>query len=413
MADLVPLDANAGIVIVGAGIAGVRAALTLRECGFAGSIKLLSDEPETPYDRPPLSKAVLLDPEGEQHIGLDPNGELAAAGVELVLSARCVEIDRANGRVILESGAALDYDRLILATGSSVRTIATLPPGATGVHYLRSLGDALTLRAALAAPRRVAVVGAGVIGLEVAASLSVLGHDVAVIDPASRVMSRSASPVVGAFLEQRHRAEGVKLHLETTIESISRDGAAFGLTLSNGQTLDADMVVVGVGVSPNSALGAACGLEVVPQGIVVDAQGRTSDPAIYAAGEVAFHVNVHLGRHDRQETWAHAAAHGEHVAHAIMGREDGYGELSSYWSDQYDVNLQVVGDPIAGHDVVRGDLSTGQGVVFHLAEGRMVGVSAINSPRDLRVARKLLGGTISDPEQLSDPGFDLKSADVS
>lgn len=397
------------IIIVGAGISGVRAALTLRDSGFEGKITLLSEEAHPPYDRPPLSKGVLTDPEGEKRIALDPNSELAAKGIDLIAPARCAEIDRAARVVRLGSGASLRYDRLILATGSSVRTIAALPPGAPGIHYLRTLDDALALRAASGQPRRIAVVGAGVIGLEVAASLTAKGHHVTVVDPASRVMARSTSPVLSEFLRRRHTAEGVDLRLERSVVAVARDADRLLLTLTDGSELPVDLVVVGVGVVPNAALGEACGLETGPGGIMVDAQGRTTDEAIYAAGEVTFHMNAELGRHDRQETWAHAAAHGEHVARAIMGGDDGYRERASYWTDQYDIAVQVVGDPIGDEDVVRGDLDQGGGLIFHLKEGRVAGISAINAARQLRTARKMLGIAVADAQVLADPAVDLKT----
>lgn len=397
------------IVVVGAGIAGVRTALTLRESGYEGGIQLVSDEPHAPYDRPPLSKSVLIEPDGHDRIRLDPDRQLELGGVELIAGDRCVAIDRGANAIALASGRTLPYDRLVLATGSKVREIEALPASMQGVHYLRTLDDALALKQATSSACEVAVVGAGVIGLEVAASLRGQGHRVTVLDPASRVMMRSASPPLAEFLERRHRAEGVDLRLGVVAETVARVGNKFTLTLSDGHLLSADVVVVGVGVMPNDELGRAGGLETGPSGIVVDAQGRTSDPAIYATGEVAFHFNDHLGRHDRQETWAHAAAHGEHVARAILGADDGYRERSSYWTDQYDINVQVVGEPIGEKDVLRGDLAHGSGLIFHVARNVIAGVTAINAVRDLRTARKLIGARIEDSARLADVTIDLKS----
>lgn len=395
---------EAKIVIVGAGIAGLRTALTLRGYGFEGSITLLNAERHDPYDRPPLSKSVLVT--GEEGIVLDPRGELAANKIEVISCAKCIAIDRSVRVVELEDGERRTFDRLVIATGSSIRILAEMPPGTPGIHYLRTLDDARGLRKVLGQPSSFAIVGAGVIGLEVAASLRGLGHRVCVIDPASRVMARSASPPLGAYLQQRHINEGVDLRLETSIASYARCKDGIALMLRDGSEVIADQVVVGIGVIPNSDLGTQCGLETVPQGIVVDASGRTSDPAIYAAGEVAYHRNVLLGRHDRQETWAHAAAHGEHVAKAIMGCTDGYSELSSYWTDQYDLNVQVFGAAIGERDIVRGDITNG-GLIFHLVEARVAGVTAINAVRELRAAKKLVGRSI-DPDRLADISEDIK-----
>lgn len=396
------------VIIVGAGIAGVRLALTLREGGFSGAVRLISDEQHLPYDRPPLSKSVLVDPEGHKHISLDPEQQLTSERIELLTGTRCVAIDRSDRAVDLASGARVSYDRLVLATGSTVRTVKGFPPGMPGVHYLRTLDDALALKRAAREKRRIAVIGAGVIGLEVAASLVSQGHRVTIVDPASRVMARSASIPLGEHLERRHRSEGVDIRLNTVVEVAEAVGDGFELSLSGGHTLSVDLVIIGVGVFPNDDLARSSGLETQPHGIVVNAQGRTSDAAIYAAGEVAFYFNDELGRHDRQETWAHAAAHGEHVARAILGADDGYREQSSYWTDQYDISVQVIGQPSGERDIIRGALAHGSGLIFHVDRDSLVGVSAINAVRELRVARRLIGLHFDNPSLLADTGVDLK-----
>lgn len=395
------------VVIVGAGIAGVRCALALREAGFVGAVKLLNAEEHVPYDRPPLSKAILAGEQGMARIVLAKPGELEKARIELISNACCTRIDLATHQVELANGDMIGWDRLVLATGSAVRTLPDLPQGAPGVHYLRTLDDAQRLRARIETVKAVAVVGAGVIGLEVAASLTSLGVAVTVIDPGPRVMARSASPPLSDLLLARHQAAGVRFHLGTTATSIKREGNGFALTLSDGSELPVDDIVVGVGVDPRCDLATGCGIAADKFGILTDEHGRTSDPMVYAAGEVAYHINVALGRYDRQETWAHAAAHGEHVGHAIMGRDDGYAELSSYWTDQYDLAIQVHGVPIGEVDIVNGDLSADGGLVFHLVDGAIGGVTSINAVRQLRTARKLIGRTI-DPALLADPTTDFK-----
>lgn len=396
------------VVIVGAGLAGVKVAETLREVGFPGRVVLVGEEPHPPYDRPPLSKAVLLTEGHEKEIGLSPDGGLEMLNVELRLGCAVTAIDRQARRVHLSNCEPLIYDRLVLATGSSLRMLGDLPAGRPGVHYLRCLDDALALRAALAGACRVVIVGAGVIGLEVAAAAAKSNRTVSVIDLASRVMSRAASTPISDFISARHRAHGVDIRLGVSVVSVSEDEGGLHLALSDGGDLAADVIVVGIGVTPNDRLARDCGLDVEDGGIVVDAHGMTSDPAIYAAGEVALHFNDLHGRHDRQETWAHALAHGEHVGRSLVNPEAGYAELSSYWSDQYDFSLNVVGAPTGDEDVVRGDPVSGKFLVFHLADGRVVGVSAVNDARNLRAAKGLIGTRV-DPALLADAGQDLKA----
>lgn len=400
--------ADQALVIVGAGLAGVKVAETVREAGFPGRVVLVGEEPHPPYDRPPLSKAVLLTDGHEHEIGLAPDGALEALNVELRLGRAATQIDRAARLVRLSDGEAIAYDRLVLATGSSLRILDELPPGRPGVHYLRGLDDALALRAALARARRIAIVGAGVIGLEVAAAAAKADRTVTVIEAARRVMSRAASAPVSDFVSRRHQAAGVELRLGVTVAGVSEGGEGLDLRLSDGELLGADIVVVGVGVVPNDRLARECGLAVEAGGILVDAYGMTSDPAIYAAGEVALHYNNIHGRHDRQETWAHALAHGEHVGRSLVDPDLGYGALSSFWSDQYDLTLNVVGAPIGEEDVVRGDPETGRFLVFHLVEGRVAGVSAVNDARSLRAAKGLIGAAV-DTHLLTDVGQDLRA----
>ena len=404
-----PLSAGQTVVIVGAGLAGLRAAEGVRGAGFTGRVVLVGEEPHQPYDRPPLSKSV-LQTEGEEHvIALSPDGGLASLGVELKLGQRAVSIDRGAHEVVLADGERLGFGRLVLATGSRVKPLEMLPPGAPRVHYLRGLDDALALRSALAGGAKVAVVGGGVIGLEVAAAARGRGCVVTVLEATDRVMARAASPVISDFFRRRHTEQGVDLRLGVTVTHAGvEDGDRAMLRLSTGDALVVDVVVVGVGVMPNIELARDCGLEIRDGGVAVDAFGATSDPAIFAAGEVATHFNHLHGRHDRQETWNHAAVHGEHVGRSLVSPEDPYGDLASYWSDQYDINLQIVGAPIGEIDVVRGDPFSGKFLVFHISAGRIVGVSAVNSARELRAAKRLMGSPRTpDLEALADPAADL------
>lgn len=402
------LGKDSTIVIIGAGLAGIRVAFGAREAGFEGRILLCSDEAHAPYDRPPLSKAILMQDGHEKKIGLAPEAELESARIELRLSCRCETIDREAREIVLSGGERVSYDRLVLATGSSIRILPDLPYGATGVHYLRTLDDALALKRDMAVAKSIAIVGAGVIGLEAAAVMASSGRSVMVIDPASRPMARAASPALSDYLEARHRAEGVDFQFGTHLSEVDLlENDRRLLRLANGVAFTADLILVGVGVTPNAALAIGAALAVDPCGVLVDGQGRTSDPAIYAAGEVAYHFNGGMGRHDKQETWAHAAAHGEHVGHALMGVIDtDYSDMPSYWTDQYDIAVQVAGTGIGEQDVVRGDPASGSFVILHLIAGTIAGVTAVNAVRELRNARKLIGRTV-DPLMLGDETVSL------
>lgn len=394
------------LVIVGAGLAGLRAAEGAREAGFSGAIVLIGEEARAPYDRPPLSKTVLLDGVGEAEIALAPDEALTQLSVDAKFGSRVVSIDRAARTVMLQSGESVRYDRLVLATGSRIRPMPALPPHMAGVHYLRTLDDALALRAAIASANRIAIVGGGVIGLEVAAAASVSNKSVTVIEMQSRVMARTSACVVSDYFEARHRQAGVDFRFGATITDAVASKGVLMLALSDGGALEADLAVVGIGVEPNSEIARDAGLVLERGSIIVDAFGRTSDEAIYAAGEVTLHYNAFYGRHDRQETWAHAAAHGAHVGRSIVAEADEYAEVHSYWTDQFEINLMNYGAAEGDESIVRGDPASGKFLVFHITGGKIAGVTTINSQRELRAAKKLLGCE-SQSALLADPATPL------
>jgi 3-phenylpropionate/trans-cinnamate dioxygenase ferredoxin reductase component len=401
---------NAGIVIVGAGIAGVQAAEGLRKAGYDGALTLVGAEPHMPYDRPPLSKEVLLRAGAENTIALRDENFFAANKIDVMLGKRVCAIERPDRRVVLEDGSRLDYVKLVLATGSRPRVLAGLSPQAPGVFYLRTLADSLMLRATLARGGRVAIVGGGVIGLEVAAVAAGRGLAVTVIEAASRVMARAASPVIGAYLAKRHQEHGVAIRCGVSVDSARQDGdGCWRLALNDGCVVEAEIVVVGVGVVPETSLAGAAGLQVAKEGVVTDGFGRTDDSNIYAAGEVAYHVNgLEKGR-QRQENWHHAAAHGAHVGRALIAPDTCYSEICGYWSDQYDTHLMVSGLPAGDVDVVRGDVTTNRFVVFHLVGGVVAGASAVNAAPELRVAKLLVRNRARVPaSELQDPSTDLR-----
>lgn len=401
--------AAARLVIVGAGLAGLRVAEGARAAGYDGHIVLVGEEPHMPYDRPPLSKAFLLRQSERDQISLLHPKRLEELNIELKLGRAATAVDRPRRAVLLEDGDSVHYDRLVIATGSSPRAVPQLPPDRSGVHYLRSLDDATALREGLVTARQILVVGAGVIGLEVAAAAMQNGRRVTVVEAGNRVMSRAAAPAVTDFITRKHRQAGVDLRLGVHVSHVEQMTQSYSIHLSDGAVLSCDLIVVGIGVMPNDSLARNCGLEVRPGGILVNSYGMTSDPAVFAAGEVALHFNARQGRHDRQETWAHASAHGEHVGRSLIAPSRPYEELGSYWSDQYDFTLNVIGVPIGDCDVVRGDSRADQLVVLHLQDGRVAGASSINAARELRAARALIDVERRfDPEVLANPETDLR-----
>lgn len=405
------MSAHAPIVIVGTGIAAVQAAAALRKSGYAEELILIGAEKHLPYNRPPLSKEVLQKRWPPSRIVLRPESFYSSNRIELRTGAPASRIDRRAQRVELTDGTQIDYAKLLLATGSTPSALPALPIGSPDVYYLRSLDDSLALRERLSAGCRLGIVGGGVIGLEVAATAIKAGCQVFVIEAAARVMGRAACPELSDFIAQRHRAAGVELRCGVALQRVARCASGWQLTLSSGETLPADAVLVGIGVKPCTTLARDSGLAISEHGILADEWGRTDDPNIHAAGEVAHHVNMFRGRRERQENWLHAAAHGELVGRALTGAVSGYHDPCGYWTDQYDLSIQSAGLPRAEQNVVRGDPATAKFIIYHLDQGVVVGATAVNALSDFRLAKELIKRQRRiAPERLADPEADLTSA---
>ena len=387
-----------GILIVGAGECGIRAAFALREKGHAGPITLVGAEPSLPYERPPLSKGVAS---GPKHIRRE--SAYAEAGIELRLGTRVDAIDAAAKEVRLSDGARLDYDRLLFATGARAR----LFPGMEGCLTLRTDADAMRIVRRFAAGTRVGVVGGGFIGLELAATARLAGADVTVVEAAPRLMARAVPTDVAAAVEARHRREGVDVRTGTPVAAA--DGAT--ITLGDGTRPDFDLVIAGVGSLPETDLAKAAGLA-VDDGIVVDGAFRTSAPDVYAAGDCCRFP--WRGRRVRLESWRAAQDQGEHVAAAMLGEAADYVGVPWFWSDQYDLTLQVAGLFDPGRETLRRTSSDEAFLVFQLDDGArplaVAGVGPGNSiAKDVRLAEKLIELEAPvDPASLSDPSVDLK-----
>ncbi|HDR8985368.1 TPA: FAD-dependent oxidoreductase [Burkholderia vietnamiensis] len=398
-------------VIVGAGHAARRTAEALRARDADAPIVMIGAERELPYDRPALSKDALLNDDGEQRAFVRDAAWYDAQRIALRLGTRVDAIEREAQRVRLDDGTTLPYAKLVLATGSRVRTFGGPIDAGVAAHYVRTVADARALRAQLVRGRRVAVLGGGFIGLEVAAAARQLGCNVTVIDPAARLLQRALPEVVGAYAHRLHDERGVGFQMATLPRAIRAAAGGGAIVETDRGDVHADVVVVGIGVLPNVELAQAAGLD-VDNGIRVDAGCRTADRAIFAAGEVTMHFNPLLGRHVRIESWQVAENQPAVAAANLLGADDAYAELPWLWSDQYDCNLQMLGLFGAGQTtVVRGDPARGPFTVFGLGDdGRIVAAAAVNLGRDIGAARRLIAaGAMPDPQQLADPTVGLKT----
>jgi 3-phenylpropionate/trans-cinnamate dioxygenase ferredoxin reductase subunit len=395
------------IVIIGAGQAGAQAVQSLRAEGFGGGITLIGEESWPPYQRPPLSKAYLLGQFERPRLFLKPDSFYAEAGCELRLNARARAIHRAERLVEMESGPSIAYDKLLLATGTRVRKLTC--PGAElpGVHYLRGIDDVDALQAVFQSGARLAVVGGGYIGLEVAAVAAKRGLDVTVFEAMDRLMARAVSPQLSAFYAAEHAKAGVKLMLRTGVEAIQGTDRVEGIR-AGGTVYPADIVLVGIGVLANDDLARVAGLG-CEDGIIVDKNARTGDAHIWAAGDCTRHVG-HEGHAIRLECVQNAIDQAKHAALAMVGRPKDYSEVPWFWSDQYDLKLQIAGLARPTDMIVqRGDPANRKFAVFHLRDGAVAAVEAVNAAPEYMIGKKLVAeGRRIAPERLADLSVPMK-----
>ena len=398
------------IVVIGAGQAGGWAARTLRDEGFEGGVVVIGEEPYPPYERPPLSKEVLLGKEPADSSYLWPEGSFDELGIELRTGVGATAIDRAARTVALSDGGSIPYRKLLIATGGRVRRLPVEGAELEGVHYLRGIDDSEAIRGDLGEGTKLVVIGGGWIGLEVAAAARMLGAEVTVVEALDRLCGRALTPELAAWLLDVHRGRGVDVRLGATVEALTGEGRVSGARLSGGETLAATAVVIGIGIVPNVELAEAAGLE-IDNGVRVDAHCRTADPDIFAAGDVTNHPNDLLGRNIRLESWENAQNQGIAAARAMLGGETPYCEIPWFWSDQYDVNIQLVGLPTDFEETVtRGERADGSFVEFYMKGGRIDGAAAINNPRDIRFAKRLMQAQKTvDPAALADPSVKLQA----
>jgi 3-phenylpropionate/trans-cinnamate dioxygenase ferredoxin reductase subunit len=396
------------LVIVGGGQAAAQAVQSLRAQGFTGPITLIGEEPHPPYQRPPLSKKFLAGELPRERLWLRPPAFYAEKGVSLELGRRVTELDLASRRVRVDDGRSLVYDRLLLATGSRVRRLEVPGTALDGVHYLRTIADVENIVAALTPGARVLLVGAGYIGLEVAAVIRTRGFEVTVLEAADRAMARTAGPEVSAFYDACHRAAGVALHYGAVVAALRGTTKVSAVETVDGRSFVCDLVIIGIGVQPNVELAGAVGLA-CDNGIVVDEFLRTADPRVVAVGDCTNHYHPLLERRIRLESVPNAVHQGKVAAATLLGAPVAVAEVPWFWSDQYDLKLQIVGLSASYEEaVVRGDPASRSFAVFYLADGRVLAVDAVNSPRDFAAAKKLVAGrTPVAAATLRDPTRDL------
>src|SRR6202795_3526737 len=392
------------VLIVGAGHAGFQLAASLRQHGFAGRICLINDEAHLPYQRPPLSKAYLKGGGRPDSLMFRPDKFYRDQNVEL-MAGRAAAIDRGAHKLLLASGASLDYGHLVLATGARNRLLDIPNANLADVRYLRILDESEALRQRIASGQRVVVIGAGFIGLEFAATARAKGLEVDVVELGARVMARAVTAEISDYFQERHTAAGIRIHLGVQATSIESDGThVTGVSLSDGRHVPADLVVVGVGVLPNVELAAEAGLPVA-SGIIVDEHLLTSDPNISAIGDCALFASPRFGGSLRLESVQNATDHARCVAARLTGDVKTYDGLPWFWSDQADDKLQIAG-LTTGYDrvVVRGEPSQKAFSAFCYKAGRLVGIESVNRAGDHMFGRRFLGMDRSlPPENAANP----------
>jgi 3-phenylpropionate/trans-cinnamate dioxygenase ferredoxin reductase subunit len=398
-------------VIIGGGQAGAQAVDSLRREGFQGRLILIGEEPELPYQRPPLSKKFLSGELAEERLWFRHRQFYDEHRTELLLGAKAARIDRGERRIWLADGRDCTYDRLLLCLGATSRRLTCAGGELSGVHYLRGLADATRLKAAIRPGARVVIVGGGYIGLETAATCRKLGCEVTVLEMGERIMNRVVAPTVSEYFAAEHAAHGVRIICGARVAAFEGDGAVERVLCEDGVGHAADLVVVGVGAVPETRLASDAGLA-CDNGIVVDEFCRTSDPAIFAAGDCTNHPSPHYGRRMRLESVDNAFEQAKVAAQNMQGRGVVHDRIPWFWSDQFDNKLLIVGLS-AGHDrvLLRGDPGTRSFSVCYLAGRELLAVEAVNHSKDYMAARKLIAERVRlDPGKVRDPAVALKDA---
>jgi 3-phenylpropionate/trans-cinnamate dioxygenase ferredoxin reductase subunit len=396
-----------GMVIIGAGHAAGQAAASLRQEKYEGPITIIGDEPHIPYQRPPLSKQYLSGDQGLERVYLRPEKFYAEKNIDLMLNTRASGIDRTAQTVTLEDGQTIPYDKLIIATGSRPRILNIEGSELTGIHYLRTIDDVDAIRQEMQQAKSLVIVGGGYIGLEVASVGIDAGLEVHVLEMEERILQRVTTPEMSDYYHNLHAGRGVNIHTNTAVTGFAGSDRV-DTVLCGETTMAADLVIVGIGIIPNTELAQDAGLE-VDNGIVVNDHCQTSDVNIYAAGDCTNHPNALLNRRLRLESVPNAMEQARTCASNLLGGDKSYASIPWFWSDQYDLKLQMVGFSADGdQQVVRGDMSRNEFAVFYLKDGTVVAADAVNSPKEFMICKQLVGKSV-DSAALADAATDLKS----
>ena len=400
---------DAGMVIVGGGMAGARAIVSLRANGWQGAITLITEETLLPYDRPPLSKAMLVEEQEPQPVYLLDEGMFASLNATLVRGSRAIGIDRTQKAVVLADGRAVSYEKLLIATGAKPRRLSI--EGGELAYTLRDFADGDHLRNRLRASASAAIIGGGFIGLEVASSARKLGLAVTLVEAQPRILMRGVPEEIASVVHQRHVAAGVTMQIGTALKSVETDG----VRLADGHKVPAEIVVAGIGAAPEVALAQEAGLA-LDNGIACDETLKTSDPDIYAAGDCcSFPHGLFGAKRMRLEAWRNATDQANVATENMLGGKKAYMAVPWFWSDQYDLSLQIAGSPSDGLETVRRQISESAFVMFHRdGQGRLVAASGIGIgnaiARDVKLAEMLIAKRASPPaEALADPTVQLKA----
>lgn len=396
-----------GIVIIGAGHAAGQAAASLRQAKFAGPITIIGDETHVPYQRPPLSKQYLAGTQLADKVYLRAEKFYADKDIQLMLDTRATQIDPSTKTINLDNGETIAYEKLLISTGSRPRKLSIEGSELSGIHYLRTMDDVDGIRADVKPGANLVIVGGGYIGLEVAAVGIELGMNVHVLEMEERILQRVTTTEMSAYYHKLHTDRGVQIHTRTGVTGFAGNGSVEKV-LCGDESFDADIVIVGIGIIPNTEIAEEAGIH-CDNGIVVDDHCRTSDPNIYAAGDCTNHPNPLMNKRLRLESVPNAMDQARVSTANMLGDDKVYAAIPWFWSDQYELKLQMVGFSADGDSqVLRGDMDTHQFAIFYLKDGKVVAADAVNSPKEFMLCKQLVGKP-ADPAKLADPQTDLKS----